>query len=275
MASSSAVRRSSPRRRISATANGSSATSASGGPPQSASASRGMPAAIRRSKRAASRPPSPVCSSYPRPRVMIFAPSPPASALRSWETYSWTILAAVGGGFSPHSPWTSRSVETVAPSFSASRASNARGLPAPIATGRPPAVTSTGPSTVICMCPPGRMLRHDGSDVPRGAQPAFTALRPPAYRPVGSCWHQLPGDPQEVTMRSHRLIVRRLRRLVLGLTALALLVPVGATAVPTENSRPQAREDQGYADAVASLTQEEMAAAYGTAFDTPAKVGDT
>jgi hypothetical protein len=76
-------------------------------------------------------------------------------------------------------------------------------------------------------------------------------------------------------MRSHRLILRRLRRLVLGLTALALLVPVGATAVPTNNSRPPAHEDQGYAQAVASLTQEEMAAAYGTAFDTPAKVGDT
>jgi hypothetical protein len=76
-------------------------------------------------------------------------------------------------------------------------------------------------------------------------------------------------------MRSHRLIIRRLRRLVLGLTALALLVPVGATAVPTDNSRPPAHEDQGYAQAVASLTQEEMAAAYGTAFDTPATVGDT
>ena len=76
-------------------------------------------------------------------------------------------------------------------------------------------------------------------------------------------------------MRSHRLIIRRLRRLVLGLAALALLVPAGATAVPTDNSRPQAREGQDYAHAVASLTQEEMAAAYGTAFDAPAKVGDT
>jgi hypothetical protein len=76
-------------------------------------------------------------------------------------------------------------------------------------------------------------------------------------------------------MRSHRLIIRRLRRLVLGLTALALLVPAGATAVRTDNSGAQTREDQAYAHAVASLTQEEMAAAYGTGFDTPAKVGDT
>jgi hypothetical protein len=76
-------------------------------------------------------------------------------------------------------------------------------------------------------------------------------------------------------MRSHRLIIRRLRRLVLVLTAIALLVPAGATAVPTDNGGAQAREDQGYIHAITSLTQEEMAAAYATAVDAQSGVGDT
>ena len=76
-------------------------------------------------------------------------------------------------------------------------------------------------------------------------------------------------------MSSHRRMIRRLRRLVLGLTAIALLVPAGATAVPTDNSGPQTREDQAYIHGVTSLTPEEIAAAYGTAVDPQSKAGDT
>ena len=76
-------------------------------------------------------------------------------------------------------------------------------------------------------------------------------------------------------MSSHRRHSRRLRRLALGLTAIALLVPAGATAVPTDNSGAQTREDQAYIRGVASLTPEQIAAAYGTEIDPQPKVGDT
>jgi hypothetical protein len=76
-------------------------------------------------------------------------------------------------------------------------------------------------------------------------------------------------------MSSHRRRNRRLRRLALGLTTIAMLVPAGAIAVPTDNSGAQARQDQAYIRGVASLTLQEMAAAYGLESPTPAKVGDT
>jgi hypothetical protein len=76
-------------------------------------------------------------------------------------------------------------------------------------------------------------------------------------------------------MSSHRRRRSRLRRLALGLTTIALLVPAGATAVPTDNSGAQTREDQAYIRGVASLTPEQIAAAYGTEIDPQPKVGDT
>jgi hypothetical protein len=77
-------------------------------------------------------------------------------------------------------------------------------------------------------------------------------------------------------MSSHRRRrTRRLRRLALGLITIALLVPAGAIAVPTDNSGAQARQDQAYVRGVASLTPEEIAAAYGLGTPSPPKVGDT
>ena len=129
-----------------------------------------MSSATSAAKRSASTSPSPRRSSYPRPRVTISAPSPlAASALRTCETYSCTILAAVGGGSSPQSASTSRSLDTVEPSSRASTASSARGLPLPMATERPSAVTSTGPRTLICMCLPR----------PRRSPATVLALRSP------------------------------------------------------------------------------------------------
>jgi hypothetical protein len=63
----------------------------------------------------------------------------------------------------------------------------------------------------------------------RRAQPAFTEVRPPTYRPDPRSPHQLTGHPQEVIMRSHR----RLRTAALGLAACAALAaPTGALAEP-------------------------------------------
>jgi hypothetical protein len=81
-------------------------------------------------------------------------------------------------------------------------------------------------------------------------------------------------------MSSHRRMIRRLRRLVLGLTAIAALVPAGAAAVPTDNSGSHMRDDQAYIDqayidGVMSMTPEQIAGAYGTDIDPQPKVGDT
>lgn len=76
-------------------------------------------------------------------------------------------------------------------------------------------------------------------------------------------------------MSSHRRRSRRLRRLALGLITIALLVPAGATAVPTDNSGSQTREEQAYIHGFASLTPEQIAGAYGTEIDPQPKVGDT
>ena len=208
IARSAAVRCSSSRRRISPAANGSSATSASGAPRHSASASRGRSSATSAAKRSASTSPSPRRSSYPRPRVTISAPSPlAASALRTCETYSCTILAAVGGGSSPQSASTSRSLDTVEPSSRASTASSARGLPLPMATERPSAVTSTGPRTLICMCLPTSTLSGDGTRAPKPAQAAiyrrfYRRLTAPAQPPP----RITSAHPEEVIMKSHRRI---------------------------------------------------------------------
>jgi hypothetical protein len=75
-------------------------------------------------------------------------------------------------------------------------------------------------------------------------------------------------------MSSHRRMIRRLRTLVLGLTALAALVPAGAAAVATDNSG-QTRYDRAYIQGITAMTAEELAAAYGSGVDAQSKVGGT
>ncbi len=86
-------------RRISAAANGSSATSASASPRHSASASRGATVLEQALGQHARRPsPSAAAAAHSRARGSRSARRSPSSSRRSCETYSCTILAALGGG---------------------------------------------------------------------------------------------------------------------------------------------------------------------------------
>jgi hypothetical protein len=114
----------------------------------------------------------------------------------------------------------SRSTDTALPALSASIASSARGFPAPRATGRPPTLASTGPSTRISMslarrpyCAPDAAINHA---IYRASHRRFTAARERAPTP--------PTHHEEVHMSIHRHR-RRIRRAALSLAACALVAP--------------------------------------------------
>jgi hypothetical protein len=69
-------------------------------------------------------------------------------------------------------------------------------------------------------------------------------------------------------MKSHRHIVRRLRRLAIGLVAIGALVPASAGASQSAN-------EGAYLRPIASLSQNEYGAAYSAALNAATKVGDT
>jgi hypothetical protein len=77
-------------------------------------------------------------------------------------------------------------------------------------------------------------------------------------------------------MKSHRRIVRRLRRLAIGLAAIAALVPASAaaSAIP-DNGSGQSANEGAYLRPIPSLSTKQYAAAYSGALNSAAKVGDT
>ena len=76
-------------------------------------------------------------------------------------------------------------------------------------------------------------------------------------------------------MKSHRQFVRRLRRLAIGLAAIAALVPASAaSALQDPGSSPSANEG-GYLRPIPSLSAKQYADAYDTALNSATKVGDT
>ena len=181
IACSSAARRSSSSRRISAAANGSAETSSSAGP-----------APLR--QRLARHPARDQTLEPPDVDVLVAdaqlvaVPAGDDDRRRSrrgpcaaGRRGAGRACCAVAGGSSPHSPSISRSDETTVPARSASRARSARGLPAPIATGRPSTVASTGPKSRTSMTASGRPY----SRAERRSTAFYRdlpALTPPLYR---------------------------------------------------------------------------------------------
>ena len=91
-------------------------------------------------------------------------------------------------------------------------------------------------------------------------------------------------------MKHHRRIIRRLRTLALGLAAIASLAPAVAVAQPAHDTGAWTHEEatgatatdreySAYSEAMAALSPEELAAAFGTdwlhATASPTTVGDT
>jgi hypothetical protein len=97
-------------------------------------------------------------------------------------------------------------------------------------------------------------------------------------------------------MKHHRRMIRRFRRLALGLAAIASFAPAGALAHPAHDTGTGAHQAAGghqaateatandrtygaYTEAMAALSPEQLAAAFGTdwlhATASPATIGDT
>jgi hypothetical protein len=119
-------------------------------------------------------------------------------------------------------------------------------------------------------------LFGDGTRAPKPAQAAIyrrstAALLPPRSLLVAS------RQPihEEVVMKSHRLFVRRLRRLAIGLVAMGALVPVGAASALREpGSSPSAHSTAAkVGDTPADFPGASRAPS--VAPSAPAKVGDT
>src|ERR671924_26722 len=164
-------RKSSPAPRSSSRAaagspNGSERNSRSAGPRHSASASFRPPTAARAfprlscsraaaasdSNRSTSSSPSSPRSSSPGGRVT--SRSGP-SALRSCDTYTWSVFVARAGGPSPQSSSTSRPGGTTRVRFRRSSASSARGFGAASRVGSPRTKASSGPRSRNSSMRPG------------------------------------------------------------------------------------------------------------------------